>query len=118
MGDHLTFIPLLTDMIAAYGPHAASATGGNALARDFLSGVAALYSAPFYQNIPGKFSLEIPSTILGGLALLVTIPIYVFYTNGPKIRKRSKYAQSLADSKSDKKKSGEKKTEDEQVENA
>jgi hypothetical protein len=33
-------------MIAAYGPYAASATGGNDLARDFLAGVAALYSTP------------------------------------------------------------------------
>lgn len=33
-------------MIAAYGPYAASATGGNDLARDFLAGIAALYSTP------------------------------------------------------------------------
>ncbi|KAK3202417.1 hypothetical protein GRF29_161g1148181 [Pseudopithomyces chartarum] len=39
---------------AAYGPYAASATGGNDLARDFLAGIAALYSAPMYENIPGR----------------------------------------------------------------
>jgi hypothetical protein len=33
-------------MIASYGPYAASATGGNAFARDFLAGVAAMYSVP------------------------------------------------------------------------
>jgi hypothetical protein len=33
-------------MTAAYGPYAASATGGNDLARDFLAGVAAMYSVP------------------------------------------------------------------------
>lgn len=33
-------------MIAAYGPYAASATGGNDLARDFLAGIAALYAHP------------------------------------------------------------------------
>lgn len=33
-------------MIASYGPYSASATGGNALARDFLAGVAAMYSTP------------------------------------------------------------------------
>jgi hypothetical protein len=32
--------------IAAYGPYAASATGGNGLARDFLAGIAAMYSTP------------------------------------------------------------------------
>lgn len=33
-------------MIASYGPYSASATGGNGLARDFLAGVAAMYSMP------------------------------------------------------------------------
>jgi hypothetical protein len=33
-------------MIASYGPYAASATGGNGFARDFLAGVAAMYSKP------------------------------------------------------------------------
>lgn len=33
-------------MIASYGPYSASATGGNALARDFLAGIAAMYSTP------------------------------------------------------------------------
>jgi hypothetical protein len=33
-------------MIAAYGPFAASATGGNGFARDFLAGIAAMYSSP------------------------------------------------------------------------
>lgn len=33
-------------MVASYGPYSASATGGNALARDFLAGIAALYSTP------------------------------------------------------------------------
>jgi hypothetical protein len=40
-------------MIASYGPYSASATGGNALARDFLAGVAAMYSTPSkYRNWP------------------------------------------------------------------
>lgn len=33
-------------MVASYGPYSASATGGNALARDLLAGVAAMYSTP------------------------------------------------------------------------
>ncbi|MCJ1268792.1 hypothetical protein MMC22_008680 [Lobaria immixta] len=83
-------------MIASYGPYAASATGGNALARDFLAGLAALYAAPFYEHIGGKYHLEWPTTILGCLAFLVTIPIYIFYWKGPAIRERSKFAQTLA----------------------
>lgn len=33
-------------MIASYGPYSASATGGNGFARDFLAGIAAMYSVP------------------------------------------------------------------------
>lgn len=86
-------------MVAAYGPYAASATGGNALARDFLAGVAALYSSPFYSNLPKPYTLEYPSTILACLAFLVTIPIYIFHWKGPAIRERSKFAQTLASDK-------------------
>jgi len=81
-------------MTAAYGPYAASATGGNDLARDFLAGIAALYSGPMYDRIPGR-PLEYASTILACIAVVVTIPIYVFYRKGPEIREKSKFAQSL-----------------------
>ncbi|KAF2638915.1 polyamine transporter 4 [Massarina eburnea CBS 473.64] len=83
---------------AAYGPYAASATGGNDLARDFLAGIAALYSAPMYENIPGR-PLVFPTTILACLAFLVTLPIYVVYWKGPQIRENSKFAQSLGKSR-------------------
>ncbi|CAO2649410.1 Nn.00g067950.m01.CDS01 [Neocucurbitaria sp. VM-36] len=79
---------------AAYGPYAASATGGNDLARDFLAGVAAMYSTPLYKNIPGR-PVQYASTILACLAFVVTIPIYIVYWKGPDIRAKSKFAQSL-----------------------
>jgi hypothetical protein len=81
-------------MTAAYGVYAASATGGNDLARDFLAGVAALYTTPMYTKIPGR-PLEYASTILACLAVLVTAPIYIFYKNGRQIRDKSKFAQTL-----------------------
>jgi len=85
-------------MIASYGPYSASATGGNALARDFLAGIAAMYSTPFY-SLHVKHKLEIPTTILAVLAFLVTIPIFIFYWKGPVVRERSKFAQTLASDK-------------------
>ncbi|KAJ5141060.1 hypothetical protein N7526_002055 [Penicillium atrosanguineum] len=90
-------------MIAAYGPYAASATGGNGFARDFLAGIAAMYSTPMYKHMGTKHKLEWPSTFLGFMAILFTIPIYVFYRYGPKIRERSPFAQVLA---SDRKNAG------------
>ncbi|GJD00733.1 hypothetical protein ColKHC_09558 [Colletotrichum higginsianum] len=82
-------------MIAAYGPYSASATGGNGFARDFLAGVAAMYSTPLYENIGDSRHTEYASTVLACLAFLVTIPVYLIYWKGPVIRERSKFAQSL-----------------------
>lgn len=95
IANYAIYCATIDYMVAAYGPYSASATGGNALARDFLAGIAALYATPLYSNL-GPHSLEWASTLLAFLAILVTIPIYVFYRHGPAIRKRSKFAQTLA----------------------
>lgn len=88
-------------MVAAYGPYAASATGGNGFARDCLAGIAAFYAGPMYGTVevPGidkPHNLIFGSVVLGGVAVLVTIPIYIFYWKGQWFRERSKYAQTLA----------------------
>lgn len=49
-----------------------------------------------YSVIPGKYTLEWPTTILGFIAIFVTIPIYIFYWKAPTIRAKSKFAQVLA----------------------
>ena len=49
-----------------------------------------------YSNIGSTYHLEWPTTILAIIAIIVTIPIYIFYWQGPKIRERSKFAQTLA----------------------
>ena len=82
-------------MILAYGPYSASATGGNGFSRDFLAGISALYSQPLYNNI-GTLHYQWASTLLGVLGIFVVIPVYIFYWKGPLIRKKSKFAQSLA----------------------
>ncbi|KAL8967853.1 MAG: hypothetical protein Q9183_002734 [Haloplaca sp. 2 TL-2023] len=103
IANYAIYMATIDYMIAAYGPYSASATGGNALARDFLAGVAAMYSTPFYKNLPPPYKLEKPTTILACLAFLVTIPIYIFYWKGPIVRAKSPFAQTLA---SDRKKGG------------
>lgn len=95
IANYAIYMATIDYMVAAYGPYAASATGGNGFARDFLAGIAALYATPLYSNL-GKHSLEWASTLLGCLAVCVTIPIYIFYKNGPSIREKSKFAQTLA----------------------
>jgi hypothetical protein len=81
--------------IAAYGEYAASATAGNDFARDFLAGIAAMYSTPMFENIGHKFPYEYASTILACISVLVTAPIYLFYRNGPAIRERSPFAKKM-----------------------
>lgn len=83
-------------MVASYGPYSASATGGNGFARDFLAGISTMYAVPMYTNIGGKLHLQWASTILGCLAIIVAVPIYLFYWKGPAIRAKSKFAQTLA----------------------
>ena len=99
-------------MVAAYGPRAASATGGNGFCRDLLAGIAVLYARPLYSNImPGtKWNLPIPSFILAGIAVLLCMPVYVFYVWGEWFRKRSPYASEL-----EKKREGKKDERDEAI---
>ncbi|OVF10233.1 putative multidrug resistance protein [Clavispora lusitaniae] len=96
IANYSIYMSTIDYMVAAYGPYSASATGGNGFARDFLAGIAAMYSEPMYTNIGKKRHLQWASTLLGCIAFLVSIPIYIFYWKGPQIRERSKFAQTLA----------------------
>ncbi|KAL1646891.1 hypothetical protein SLS58_003026 [Diplodia intermedia] len=97
IANYAIYMATIDYMVAAYGPYAASATGGNGFARDFLAGIAALYATPLYTNIgPKPKNLAYASTILACLAACVTVPIYVFYWKGPAIRARSKFAQEIS----------------------
>ncbi|PWN19458.1 major facilitator superfamily transporter [Microstroma glucosiphilum] len=95
IANYAIYMATIDYMIAAYGPYSASATGGNGLARDFLAGISAMYAGPLYTNLP-KYPLEYASTILACIGVLVMIPVYVLYIKGPIVRKKSKFAQTLA----------------------
>jgi hypothetical protein len=97
--NYLIYMTTIDYMVAAYGPFSSSATGGRGFARDILCGVAALYSAPFYENLGGKgyrLHLEWPSFILGILGGVLMIPVYVFYNYGSWFREKSPSCQALA----------------------
>jgi hypothetical protein len=87
------------DMICAYDPYLASATGGNGWARDLLAGVLTIPALPFFKNIgasSGK-NLEYPSTILLVISLVLEVFVCIIYWKGPMLFKRSPFAQKLAD---------------------
>lgn len=64
---------LLTAILPGNTVYAASATGGNDFARDFLSGIAALYSVPMYENIGGKYHLQWYVILVRAALQLLTI---------------------------------------------
>lgn len=90
-------------MICAYGPYSASATGGNGWARDFLAGVLTVPALPFFENIgrsSGK-NLEYASTILFCISFVLVVAVYVIYWKGPALRKKSPFAQRLANARAE-----------------
>lgn len=97
IANYAIYMSTIDYMVAAYGVYSASATGGNGFARDFLAGIAAMYSTPLYTNIGAGtgYSLEYASTVLACLAFVVVLPVYIIYWKGPQIRTASKFAQSL-----------------------
>nr|OQO17294.1 hypothetical protein B0A51_15721 [Rachicladosporium sp. CCFEE 5018] len=99
------YVATIDYMVAAYGAYCASATGGNGFCRDFLAGIAALYVNPLYSNImPGtKWQLVIPTLILCLPAILLVIPVFIFWKWGEWFRKRSKFAESIAKEREEKK---------------
>lgn len=96
IANYAIYMSTIDYMVASYGVYSASATGGNALARDFLAGIAAMYATPMYQHTgPYGLHVEEATTILACVGVLVVIPVYVFYWKGPQIRANSKFAQQL-----------------------
>ena len=101
IANYSIYMATIDYMICAYGPYSASATGGNGWSRDFLAGVLTLPATPFFTNI-GKSkgrNLEYASTILFCIATLLIVAVYVIYWKGPTLRKRSPFAQQLADAR-------------------
>ncbi|KAI2602776.1 MFS general substrate transporter [Hypoxylon sp. NC1633] len=103
IANYAIYMATIDYMICAYGPYSASATGGNGWARDFLAGVLTLPATPFYLNIGAEkgMNLQYASTILFCIAFVLVIAVYVIYWKGPTLRKRSPFAQSLAQGAAD-----------------
>ncbi|GFP56054.1 hypothetical protein ACSS6W_006265 [Trichoderma asperelloides] len=103
IANYAIYMATIDYMICAYGPYSASATGGNGWSRDFLAGVLTIPATPFFTNIgasSGK-NLEYASTILFCIAFVLVLAVYVIYWKGPALRKRSPFAQRLADARAE-----------------
>ncbi|KAM7207177.1 Major facilitator superfamily domain containing protein [Naviculisporaceae sp. PSN 640] len=97
IANYAIYMATIDYMIGAYGPYAASATGGNGWARDFLAGVLTIPATPFYLNIgPERLHFQLAGTILACISAVLVTAVYVVYWKGPWLRQRSKFAQDLA----------------------
>lgn len=106
IANYSIYMATIDYMICAYGPYSASATGGNGWSRDFLAGVLTIPATPFFENIGAKPhsksedpNLEYACTILACIATVLVLAVYVIYWKGPVLRKRSPFAQQLAQAK-------------------
>lgn len=52
--NYAIYIITIDYIIASYGLYSASAIDGNAVARDFLAGVAIIYATLFYTDVGNK----------------------------------------------------------------
>lgn len=103
IANYAIYMATIDYMVCAYGPYSASATGGNGWARDFLAGVLTVPAVPFFSNInpeSGK-NLEYACTILACISFVLVIAVYVVYWKGPTLRKNSKFAQALAEARTE-----------------
>jgi hypothetical protein len=103
VANYAIYMATIDYMICAYGPYSASATGGNGWSRDFLAGVLTVPAVPFFSNIgtsSGK-NLEYASTILFCISFVLVVAVYVIYWKGPTLRKRSPFAQKLAEARNE-----------------
>ena len=96
IANYAIYMATIDYMVAAYGPYAASATGGNGWARDILAGILTPAAVPFYTHIGRPHNLRNASLVLFGISLVLVAFVFWVYFYGPVLRKRSPFAQSLA----------------------
>jgi len=99
IANYSIYMATIDYMVHAYGPYAASATGGNGWSRDFLAGALTCGAPPFFENIGGDQHIEIATTILFAVSTVLVMAVYVIYWKGPQLRANSKFAQQLAASR-------------------
>lgn len=57
-----------------------------------------MFATPFYEHFD-TYTLEIPTTILACIAVVLVIPVMLLYFYGATVRKHSSFAQSLAENR-------------------
>ncbi|KAI1803930.1 MFS general substrate transporter [Daldinia bambusicola] len=99
IANYTIYMTTIDYMVKAYGPYSASATGGNGFARDLLAGILTWIAKPYYDAFEFKYGLQTANSVLAGISLLLVAATFIVYYNGPAMRKRSPFAESLSQSR-------------------
>lgn len=85
-----------------YGENSSSAIAGQGLLRNTLGGVSPLFASQFFHNVGSQYA----GLILAIAATVLAIIPFAFFKWGPKIRARSKLAESQKGDEEQKRKTG------------
>lgn len=91
--SHIIFIFVSDYTVAAYGHFSSSAVAGQSLAREIISGSAALIAEPMFNNLP---SYEWAACVLAFIALPLAFIPMLLYKTGPWLRTHSPFAKQIA----------------------
>ncbi|KAI1416691.1 MFS general substrate transporter [Hypoxylon sp. FL1857] len=101
IANYAIYMATIDYVLRAYGPFAASATGGNGWARDFLAGVLTPYAIPMVRYRYEKLSVFMATIVLVAIAIVLCGAVFLVYKYGPWLRHHSKFAQTLAKAEAD-----------------
>ena len=91
MGIYSIYLATFNYLADTYHRYASSALAAQSFCRNILGGVFPLVTAAMFNNL----TFQGASSLLGGIAALLTIVPWVLVFYGPKIRARSKFAAEI-----------------------
>lgn len=91
MGIYSVYLATFNYLADSYGRYASSALAAQSFCRNMLGGIFPLFTTKLFVNLTFRGA----TSLLGGLACVLTIVPWVLTFYGPKIRARSKFASGL-----------------------
>ncbi|ODV68022.1 hypothetical protein HYPBUDRAFT_11167 [Hyphopichia burtonii NRRL Y-1933] len=92
---YMGFQTLMSYLSHSFKRYVASVMAANNFFRSLIGGLICLSAHPLYNNLSANspnYPVGWGSTILGFIAILLSLIPLIFYFNGPKLRARSKFA--------------------------
>lgn len=88
LGIYVIYLAAFNYLADCYGAYASSAIAAQSLCRNLVGGASPLYTEQMYKRL----GIGGASSLLGGIAALLTLVPWILALNGPRIRARSNFA--------------------------